>query len=141
MNAGADTRSRKRLRGMSLTALVPCVLLALVFWYLIKLSYTYTAAVPVTLRLEEGARLRVNPMVEATGYELFMLRYVTRSRLDTSLEALGAVPSAVNEGSWVVDPLTLQNLISVGNQDLRIVSMGEIPEITPENENRRTENE
>lgn len=128
----ARTTSHGKHRTTSMAALVPCLLLALAFWYVIKLSYVYTASVPVTLRLEEGRRLRVNPMVEATGYRLFVYRYVRRSRLDASLDELGAVPSAINPGSWVVDPLTLQNLISVSNSDLRIVSMGDIPEVEVE---------
>ncbi len=124
----ARANNPKPRRRLVLAALLPCLFLAFTFWYIIKLSHTYTASVPVTLRVE-GTRLRVDPMVEATGYRLFLYRYITRSRLEASLEQLGAVPSAITEGNWVVDPLTLQNFISVNNSDLRIVAMGEVPEL------------
>lgn len=126
MSASAHTSSpRPRL---AVAALLFCLLLSFGLWYVIELSHTYTTSVPVTVRVE-GNRIRVNPTVEATGYQIFLHRYFTRSRIDASLEELGAVESAITPGNWVVDPLSLQNLISLSNSDLRIVSVGSIPEI------------
>ncbi len=109
-------------------ALIPCLLLSAMLWYITKLSYTYTATVPFKVSVE-GQQFKVNCLVEATGYRLFANRYILRNRIELRLDDIETAPSAVNKNAYVLNPFSLQNIISVRKGDMRIISVGELPEI------------
>lgn len=111
-------------------AMIPCLLLSFLLWYIIKLGYTYTANIPVNVTIE-GQHVRVNCLVEATGYRLFAHRYVFNDDIELQLAEVDAAPSVINKGNYVINPYALQNIISLRNGDLRIISVGELPEIAP----------
>ena len=108
--------------------ILPCLVISTVLWYVIKLSYTYTAQIPVDV-VVDGQRIRVQCVAEATGYRIFAHRHLLRGQIELTLAEAGAVPSVVNRGNYVLDPFLLQHIISENNSDLRVISVGEIPEI------------
>jgi hypothetical protein len=113
--------------------LVPCLLISTVLWYFIKLSYTYTAEIPVDV-VVDGQHIRVQCVVESTGYRLVAHRYLLSNDIELSLSDIEAAPSVVNKNSYVLDPFSLQHIISERNSDLRVISVGEIPEIVIKDE-------
>ncbi len=112
---------------------IPCLLISFGLWYITKLSYTYTATIPMVVRIE-GQRIKVSCKAEATGYRLFAHRYILRKAIDLKLSDVDALPSVVGKDSYVIDPFTLQNIISRHNSDLRVISVAEIPEIVVKKE-------
>ena len=106
--------------------------LSAVMWYLTKLSYTYTAEVPVSVNIA-GNRFTVMCEAEGVGYRILAHRMLNQSGLELDLKEVKTKRSAVTRGAYVVNPRSLQNIISARNSDIRIISIGEIPEITPQN--------
>ncbi len=102
--------------------------LALVLWYLTKLSYTYTAEVPVEVQVA-GNEFQVMCVAEGKGYQIVAHRWFRKGAVTLGLHEVQTTPSAVNQGYYVISPFSLQNAISVRNSDLRIISVGELPEI------------
>ena len=97
-------------------------------WYLIKLGHTYTAEIPVTVDVA-GNRFVVECVAEGRGYRLVAHRWFPRYPVVLGLKDVQTTPSAVNEGMYEINPLSLQSAISIRNEDVRIISIGEIPEI------------
>lgn len=107
---------------------VGLLLLSFVLWYLTKLSYTYTSKLPFDVRVA-GNKFRVECVVEGTGYKLFAHRFLYNNNIAINKNQLQTTPSVINHGSLVINPFSLQNEISLRNDDLRIISVGELPEI------------
>ena len=104
------------------------LLLSLILWYLTKLGYTYTAEIPVTVEIE-GNRFRIECLAEGTGYRIFSHRFLRQKPVRLTMDEIQASPSIINEGRYIINPYSLQNAISVRNTDLRIISLGDLPEI------------
>lgn len=107
------------------------LLLSICLWYVIKLGHTYRAEVPVSVNIE-GQRFRVVCMAEGTGYRIFAHRFLRQSDVNLTLRDVQASPSMANQGHYVINPVALQNAISLRNSDLRILSVGDVPEIEME---------
>lgn len=112
---------------------VGLLLLSFALWYVTKLSYTYTTELPMPIRVGES-NFKVKCVVEGTGYRLFAHRFFFNSALKLVPDALQMTPSVINKGYYVINPFSLQNAISLQNGDIRIISVGELPEITLEGE-------
>lgn len=106
-------------------------LLSTMLWYLTKLSHVYVAEVPVRVFVGEQ-RIVVKCMAEGTGYRILALRHIPGDAVRVSLEQVNATPSPTNKGSYIIDPLSLQNAISVHLSSLKIISMEPMPEIKPQ---------
>lgn len=104
------------------------LLLTLILWYLTQLSYTYTAMIPIDLNIA-GNRIEVEGMAEGSGYRIIYHRMFKRGTMQVSLRDIHLTPSRTEEGYYEVSPGSLQNLINARNNDLRLVSIGEIPPI------------
>lgn len=105
------------------------LLLASVLWYVAKLSYTYMTDIPVEVSIEDN-RFRVYCRVEGTGYKLFAHRYIFNDEIRLSLDEIEYDKSVSDKNSYVIDAFSLQNAISQQKEDIRIISIGDIPEIT-----------
>lgn len=113
---------RKRITPAFLVALV----LALIFWYSGKLQYTYTTTIPFTVEIE-GDRVRTTCMVEGTGHNLLSARYFKRrvvklQRFDVELLSVDGVSN-----TYEISPTSLQNILSVRNPNLKILSVSRMP--------------
>ncbi len=114
------------------------VLLSLVLWYLTKLSYTYTAQVPIEVEIE-GNNFTVDCIAEGTGYKIVSYRFFHKGDIRLSLHDVQTTPSAMGNGSldqgrsgrrFTVNASSLQNAMSARISDIQIISVGEIPEIS-----------
>ncbi len=110
---------------------VGLLLLSTLLWYLTKLSYTYQTRIPFTVEIDDN-RFRVKCVVEGTGYRLVSHRYFKKNQVSLDFRDIQTTPSVINNGSFVINPYSLQNAISLCTADLRIISVGDLPEITPQ---------
>lgn len=104
------------------------VLLSFVIWYLTKLSYTYQSQVPMYIDIE-GNKFRVECLAEGTGYKLFSYKVFRHKVITLKPRDIQTTPSVLNNGNYVITPHSLQNAISIRTSDLRIISVGDLPEI------------
>lgn len=117
-----------RLRKFVSVPFLLMLVLSFTLWYAIKLGYTYQAEIPVVVSVD-GHVFEVNCMVEGQGTRLFARRHYRGKPLELSWSDLDVSPSAINPGWAVISPYSLQNAISSRNTDIKILSVGPIPEI------------
>lgn len=113
---------RKRITPAFLVTLA----LAMIFWYSGKLQYTYTTTIPFTVEIE-GDRVRTTCMVEGTGHNLLSARYFKRrvvklQRFDVELLSVDGVSN-----TYEISPTSLQNILSVRNPNIKILSVSRMP--------------
>lgn len=118
----------KRLRKFVSVPFLLMLVLSFTLWYAIKLGYTYQAEIPVVVNVD-GNVFEVNCMVEGQGTRLFARRHYRGKPLELNWDDLDVSPSAINPGWAVISPYSLQNAISSRNTDIKILSVGPIPEI------------
>lgn len=101
-----------------------------VLWYIAKLNYTYTTEQVVRVSVD-GEPFEVTCVVEGVGTNLFGYRVYMNKRLRIPLSELKTKPSHEegHEGKLIIDPQSLQNAISVRFSDIKVVSIGTVPEI------------
>ena len=101
-----------------------------ILWYIAKLNYTYTTEQVVRLDVD-GQRFEVTCVVEGIGTNLFAYRVYMNKVLRIPLTELKFKRSREegHEGKVVIDPQSLQNAITVQFRDIKIVSIGAVPEI------------
>ena len=104
------------------------LLLATIFWYIIKLSNTYTAEIPIRVRIGEN-RFWVTCVAEGTGSRILTYRYLPGREVIVKAADLQLTPSPHNKDAFIINPFSLQNVISLKNSDVKFVSLGELPEI------------
>ncbi len=126
-----DTGQKKKfgLRRFVSPAFLVMLFISFSMWYLTKLDSDYTAEIPVTVNVG-GNEFRTRCMVTAPGRQMLSYRVFRRSRVDLDFEDVETTPSVLNPGHYVISPNSLQTAISLANNNIRIVSIGEIPEIT-----------
>lgn len=117
-----------KLRKYISPAFVVMLVISFFMWYIIKLGYTYTTELPVYLNID-GRQVRVTAVAEATGFRLAAQRYSGRKGISVRWSELEVTPSATNSRAVVISPYSLQNIISLRNPDIKIISMGNIPEV------------
>ena len=95
-------------------------------WYINKLDDTYTTTFLIRCTLEDEA-FHVRCTAEGKGYRLFTLRYLggigKPRNLPLVQDDIEMAPSAINPGYYVINTLSLQNVISLRNADVRIISI------------------
>ena len=101
-----------------------------ILWYTAKLNYTYTTEQVVRLDVD-GQRFEVTCVVEGVGTNLFAYRVYMNKVLRIPLTELKFKRSREegHEGKVVIDPQSLKNAITVQISDIKIVSIGAVPEI------------
>ena len=101
-----------------------------ILWYIAKLSYTYTTE--QTFRINfDGEKFEVTCVVEGIGTNLFGYRVYHDKSLRIPLSELRSACSydEENYGKVIIEPQSLQNAISVRCTDIKIISIGDVPEI------------
>lgn len=101
-----------------------------ILWYIAKLSYTYTTEQTVRVNVD-GEQFEVTCVVEGVGTNLFGYRVYMNKTLRIPLAELKYKRSHEegHEGKIIIDPQSLQSAISVRVSDIKVVSVGTVPEI------------
>ncbi|MBO7300600.1 MAG: hypothetical protein J6U53_04230 [Tidjanibacter sp.] len=100
--------------------------LSLIFWYSGKLQYTYTTSIPITVSIE-GERVRATCMVEGTGHNLLAARYFKRRVVKLQRFEVELLPVDSVSNTYEITPTSLQNVLSVRNSNLKILSVSRMP--------------
>ncbi len=103
---------------------------AFILWYIAKLSYTYTTEHDVRL-LVDGQPLEVTCVVEGPGANLFGYKVYSNKTLRIPLSELKyeVLHGEGHEGKIHIDPQSLQKAVSVRFSDIKVLSVGHVPEI------------
>ena len=103
---------------------------AFIFWYIAKLSYTYSTHLGVRVEVD-GVPLEVSCVVQGVGTNLFGYKVYMNKTLRVPLSQLKYKPSREegHEGKIVIDPKALQNAIAVQLSDIKVLSVDGVPEI------------
>lgn len=103
---------------------------AFILWYIAKLSYTYTTEHDVRL-LVDGQPLEVTCVVEGPGANLFGYKVYSNKTLRIPLSELRyeVLHGEGHEGKIHIDPQSLQKAVSVRFSDIKVLSVGHVPEI------------
>lgn len=128
----------RKLRRYVSPVFLALLVASFILWYLAKLSYTYTTEQTIRLSID-GQPVEISCVVEGLGTNLFGYRVYMNKTLRIPLAELQTTPSEEegHEGKLVIDPQSLQHAISVRISDIKVVSIGSIPEIRePETEEK-----
>jgi hypothetical protein len=113
---------RKYVSSIFLTMLI----VSYILWYVNKLDDTYTTNFLIRCTIEDEA-FHVRCTAEGKGYRLFTLRYLGGIGKPRNMplvpEDIEMIPSAINPGHYVINTLSLQNVISQRNADVKIISI------------------
>ena len=112
-------------------AFLVMVVLSLIFWYTGKLQYTYTTELPVTVVIE-GERVRATCLVEGTGHNILSARYFKRKTIKLRRTDVELLPVEGASDTYEISPTSLQNIISVRNSSLKVLSVSNVPFIVLE---------
>ncbi len=101
-----------------------------ILWFIAKLNYTYMTEQQVQL-LIDGRPVEVTCMVEGLGTNLFGYKVYSNKTLRIPLTELRyeVAQEEGHEGRIRIDPQSLQSAISLRYSDIKIISVGEVPEI------------
>lgn len=120
----------RKIRGYVSPVFLALLVASFILWYIAKLSYTYTTEQVIHLNVE-GRRFDVTCVVEGVGTNLFGYRVYMNKTLRIPLSELRYKYSREegHEGKLIIDPQSLQSAISVRISDIKINSIGAVPEI------------
>lgn len=101
-----------------------------ILWYIAKLSYTYTTEQNVRL-LIDGQPVEVTCVVEGVGANLFGYKVYSNKTLRIPLSELEyeICCDEGHEGKLRIDPQSLLKAVSVRFSDIKVRSIGAVPEI------------
>lgn len=106
-----------------------------IMWYILKLQYTYTTDFAVLVNVD-GERLRVPCVVEGKGVNLLAYRVYMRKELKIPLSDLkyklqtDADEQSGEEHRWYeLDAQSMHSAISVRFSDIKVISVGDIPNL------------
>ncbi len=106
-----------------------------VLWYIAKLNYTYTTEQEIRVNVD-GEKFDVECVVEGVGTNLFGYNVYMSKRLSIPLSELNYRIARAEEGEngiskqmIIIEPMSLQSAISVRFSDIKVISVGTIPEI------------
>lgn len=105
------------------------LLASFILWYIAKLSYTYTTEQTVRISIADQP-LEIPCVVEGTGTNLFGYQVYMNKTLRIPLEEVKVTRSEA-EGAvrYVIDAQSLQKALSTRFSDIKIVALGEIPDL------------
>ncbi|MEG1622856.1 MAG: hypothetical protein RR330_05730 [Alistipes sp.] len=109
---------------------VAMLMASFVLWYIAKLNHTYTTEQTISVNID-GDKFRVVCVVEGVGTNLFGYRAYMDKTLHIPLSELNYKKSHEpgREGYLILEPQSLQNAISVRYSDIKVLSIGRVPEI------------
>lgn len=99
-----------------------------VLWYIIKLDYNYTTYIPVRINLD-GYKFKVECTAEGRGSALMAHRFNLVDRTKLTFSRVTHAPLAVDSSEIVLSPSSLMNAIATTYPDIRIISIGIVPNI------------
>ncbi len=119
-----------RIRRYISPAFLALLVASFILWYIAKLNYTYTTEHPVSVNVD-GEKFRVDCVVEGLGTNLFGYQVYMNKRLRIPLSELKfhTVQEPGREGMLKIDSLSLMSAISVRLSDIKVISIGSVPEI------------
>ena len=107
-----------------------------IMWYILKLQYTYTTDYVVLVNIE-GERMRIPCVIEGKGTNLLGYRVHMHKEIKIPLTDLKySISSKLNEeagevvDSIVIDPHSIQSAISVRFSDIKVISVGDVPQLS-----------
>ena len=106
-----------------------------ILWYIAKLSYTYTTEYVVSINTD-GEKYKVACIFEGVGTNLVSYHTSLGKSVKIPLSELKYKKSREegHEGMLIIDPQSLQHAIAVRFSDVKVSSIGAVPEIPgPEN--------
>ena len=106
-----------------------------ILWYIAKLSYTYTTDYVVSINTD-GEKYKVACIFEGVGTNLVSYHTSLGKSVKIPLSELKYKKSREegHEGMLIIDPQSLQHAIAVRFSDVKVSSIGAVPEIpVPEN--------
>jgi len=106
-----------------------------ILWYIAKLSYTYTTEYTVSINTD-GEKYKVTCIFEGVGTNLVSYHTSFGKSVRIPLSELKYKKSREegHEEMLVIDPQSLQHAIAVRFSDVKVASIGAVPEIPmPEN--------
>ena len=106
-----------------------------ILWYIAKLSYTYTTEYVVSINTD-GEKYKVACIFEGVGTNLVSYHTSLGKSVKIPLSELKYKKSREegHEGMLIIDPQSLQHAIAVRFSDVKVSSIGAVPEIpVPEN--------
>ena len=97
-------------------------------WYISKLDYDYTTNIPVRVNID-GYKFKVECTAEGRGSALMAHRFnlVDKTRLNFS--RILHAPLAADSCEIVLSPSSLMNAIAITYPEIRIISIGTVPNI------------
>ena len=103
---------------------------AVIFWYIAKLSYTYSTRQDVMVDVD-GVLFEVTCVVEGVGTNLFGYKVYSNKTLRIPLSSLRYRPSREegHEGRIILDSKSLQSAIAVQLSDIKVLSIDGVLEI------------
>lgn len=106
------------------------LLASFILWYISKLSYTYTTDFNVSINTD-GEKYKVTCIFEGVGTNLvgYHTHFGKTVRIPLSELKYKASREEGHEGMIIIDPHSLQQAIAVRFSDVKVVSIGSIPEI------------
>jgi len=101
-----------------------------ILWYIAKLSYTYTTEYTVSINTD-GEKYKVSCIFEGIGTNLVGYHTNLGKSVRIPLSELKYRRSREegHEGMLIIDPSSLQQAIAVRFSDVKVTSIGAIPEI------------
>ena len=131
----------QRLRKYISPVFLALLAVSFTLWYISKLNYTYTTDFNIKVKVD-GERIVVPCVVEGKGTTLFGYGFYASRRTSIPLEELhheivelpvineqGVVDTLTKQYKVRISPLSMQDAISVRFSDLKIVSIGDFPDI------------
>ena len=143
LNINKEKVKKVMQHAMSPTFLI-ILLGSFILWYTSKLSYEYTAEMPLNVRID-GQKYKVTAVVNGRGSILMAQRLSLKSKINLKLEDLSARKSPDNPDVLTITPASLQKAIDAKTNDLKVVQITDAPDFTPapqtEKESRRERRE
>ncbi len=106
-----------------------------ILWYIAKLSYTYTTEYTVSINTD-GEKYKVSCIFEGVGTNLvsYHTNFGKSVRIPLSELKYKRSREEGHEQMLIIDPQSLQHAIAVRFSDVKVASIGAVPEIPmPEN--------
>ncbi|MBR2932387.1 MAG: hypothetical protein IKC30_06605 [Rikenellaceae bacterium] len=99
-----------------------------VLWYITKLDYNYTTYIPVRVNLD-GYKFKVECTAEGRGSDLMAHRFHMVDRTKLTFSRVTHAPMVTDSCEIVLSPSSLMNAIATTYPDIRILSIGIVPNI------------
>ena len=110
-----------------------------IMWYILKLQYTYTTDYAGLVNIE-GERMRIPCVIEGKGtnllgYRVHMHKEIKIALIDLKYSIASEQDEQTGEvvDSIVIDPHSIQSALSVRFSDIKVVSVGDVPQLSMTN--------